>query len=40
MDRPSCEATDMIITSVSTDEGLLAPHGLAEINVQEVSAST
>lgn len=28
-----CEATDMIITSVSTDEGLLAPYGLAEINV-------
>lgn len=28
-----CEAADMSITSVSTDEGLLAPYGLAEINV-------
>ncbi|CCI88563.1 tail terminator [Yersinia phage phiR2-01] len=28
-----CEATDMSITSIATDEGLLAPYGLAEINV-------
>lgn len=29
----ACQATDMAITSVSTDEGLLAPFGLAQMNV-------
>lgn len=29
----NCQATDMSITSVSTDEGLLAPFGLAQMNV-------
>lgn len=29
----NCQATDMNITSVSTDEGLLAPYGLAQLNV-------
>lgn len=28
-----CQATDMMITSVSTDEGLLTPFGLAQMNV-------
>lgn len=28
-----CQATDMYITSTSTDEGLLAPFGLAQMNV-------
>ncbi len=33
-DLPGKETTEMRITSITTDEGLLAPYGVGEINLQ------
>lgn len=33
-DTPGAETTEILITSITTDEGLLAPYAIGEINLQ------
>jgi hypothetical protein len=33
-DETGAETTEILITSITTDEGLLAPYGVGEINLQ------
>ena len=34
VDDPSLETTEILIQSITTDEGLLAPYGVGEINLE------